>query len=58
MKYQLITIVSKLGDDVQAWTFDIEEKDLEHLMRKYDCCGVSILGDAETAADEIKEMYK
>jgi hypothetical protein len=55
--YQLITIVSRLGDELQAWTFDIDERDLNNLMLKYDCCGVSVLGDADDIGGEIKEIY-
>ena len=58
MEYKTITIVSELGEDVQAWTFQIEEKDLVQLMLKYENDGCSILGDAEDIAEEIKETYK
>ncbi len=43
---------------VQAWTFDIEEKDLEKIGRKYGHTGASVLADAEGIADEIKEIWK
>ena len=55
--YQLITIVSRLGDELQAWTFDIDEHDLYNLMLKYECCGFSVLGDADAIGKEIKEIY-
>ena len=35
MKTQTITIVSELGNDLQAWTFNISEADLLALMEKY-----------------------
>ena len=58
MKNQTITIVSELGDDLQAWTFDISEADLLALMEKYDGKGSSVLSDAEGIAEEIKDTYR
>ena len=53
-----ITIISKLGQDLQAWTFAIEEADLINLMEKYGARGTSLLSDAEGIAAEIIDMYK
>lgn len=54
-----ITIIFELEPKaVQAWTFNIEEKDLEKLARKYGATGSSLLGDAETIGEEIKETWK
>ena len=53
-----ITIISKLNRDLQAWTFDIKEEDLNELMQKYGGRGVSVLDDAEGIAEEIKTLYK
>ena len=58
MEYKTITIVSQLGDDLQAWTFDIKETDLVQIMLKYDGQGTSVLSDAEGIAEEIKDIYK
>mgnify|MGYP003313027043 FL=1 len=58
MKTQTITIVSELGNDLQAWTFNISEADLLALMEKYQDKGSSILSDAEGIAEEIKDTYK
>lgn len=58
MKNHTITLVSELGDDLQAWTFDISEADLFALMEKYQDKGSSILSDAEGIAEEIKDTYK
>ena len=58
MEYKTITIVSEFGEGVQAWTFQIETKDLEQLMIKYENEGCSVLGDAQDIADEIKDTYK
>ena len=58
MEYKTITIVSELGNDLQAWTFEIKETDLVQLMLKYDGQGVSVLSDADGIADEIKDIYK
>ena len=58
MEYKTITIVSECGEDLQAWTFQIEEKDLVQLMLKYADSGCSILSDADGIAEEIKETYK
>lgn len=58
MEYKTITIVSELGNEMQAWTFDIKEADLVQLMLKYDGKGTSILGDVQDMADEIKDIYK
>lgn len=54
----IITIVSKLNDGTQAWTFDIKESDLCQLMEKYDGSGASVLSDADDIAEEIKTIYK
>lgn len=53
-----ITIVSKLNRDLQAWTFDIDEDDLNALMEKYGGRGVSILSDADDIGEEIKTLYR
>lgn len=52
-----ITVLSKLGNDLQAWTFNISEADLLALMEKYDGKGTSVLSDADGIAEEIKEIY-
>ena len=54
----LITITSRLGEDVQLWTFDIKEEDLIKLSEKYGACGESVLIDAEELPHDIKEYYK
>lgn len=53
-----ITIISKLDNDLQVWTFCIKESDLLALMEKYADSGSSVLVDCETIADEINEIYK
>ena len=53
-----ITIVSKLNEGVQAWTFDIDEGDLNALMEKYEGRGVSVLSDADDIGEEIKQLYR
>lgn len=53
-----ITIVNKLNGGVQAWTFDIEENDLNKLMEKYDGRGASVLSDADDIGEEIKTLYR
>ena len=58
MKTQTITIVSELGNGVQAWTFDIETADLNALMEKYDGKGTSVLGHVLDITHEIKEIYE
>ena len=57
-KMHEITIISKLGQDLQAWTFSIEEADLINLMEKYGSRGTSLLSDAEGIAAEIIDIYK
>ena len=57
MEYKTITIVTELGNDLQAWTFDIKETDLVQLMLKYDGHGCSVLCDADGIAEEIKDTY-
>lgn len=52
-----ITVVSKLGNDLQAWTFNISEADFLALMEKYDGKGTSVLSDTDGIAEEIKEIY-
>ena len=58
MKTQTITIVSELGDDLQAWTFNISEADLIALMEKYDGKGSSVLGDVLDIAEEINYFHR
>ncbi len=58
MEYKTITIVSELGDGMQAWTFEIKETDLVQIMLKYDGQGTSILGDVLDVAGEIIHIYK
>ena len=58
MGYKTITIVSKLEESLQAWTFDIKDADLIGLMEKYDGRGASILGDIQDIQDEIANTYK
>ena len=58
MEHKTITIVSELGNGLQAWTLDIKETDLVQLMLKYDGKGSSLLGDPEDIAEEIKGIYK
>ena len=54
----IITIISKLDDSAQLWTFDIDESDAAQLMEKYAASGESVLVDADELHDEIKEYYK
>lgn len=54
----IITITSKLENDVQLWTLDIRESDLIELMQKYDGRGESVLIDADDLPDDIKNYYK
>ena len=54
----LITITSKLNEDVQLWTFDIKEEDLIKLSEKYGACGESVLIDADDLPEDIKDYYK
>ena len=58
MAHQTITIISELDNDIQAWTFQIEEADLIKLMEKYDGKGTSVVGDALDIAVEIDYFYK
>lgn len=58
MEYKTITIVSELGDGMQAWTFEIKETDLIQLMLKYDGKGTSLVGDVLDVAGEIIDIYK
>lgn len=53
-----ITIISKLDNAAQAWTFDIKSEDLQSLMEKYDGRGESVLLDADELPDDIKNYYK
>ena len=53
-----ITIANKLGEHVQLWTLDIDEKDLIALSEKYEGKGDSVLVDADDLPAEIKEFYK
>ena len=57
MKTRTISIVSNLGNDLQAWTFDISEADLITLMEKYDGKGSSVLGDVLDIAEELDYFH-
>ena len=39
----IIKITSKLNEDVQLWTFNIEDEDLNALMEKYGHTGEGVL---------------
>ena len=54
----LITITSKLNEDVQLWTFNIEDEDLNALMEKYGHKGEGVLIDADDLPEDIKDYYK
>ena len=54
----LITITNKLGEDVQLWTFEIEEADIIAICEKYGSRGESVLIDADELPADIKEYYK
>lgn len=54
----LITITSKLENDVQLWTFNIRESDLIELMQKYEGRGESVLIDAAELPEDIKHYYE
>jgi len=54
----IITIISKLHDDAQAWTLDIKADDLEALARKYDGRGESVTLSADDLPDDIQHYYK
>lgn len=58
MKYETITIISRIEDDVQAWTFQISEADLYELTQKYEASGCNIRGDAFDICDEIQTTYR
>lgn len=53
-----ITIINKLNDDVQLWTFDSEESDILALMEKYGHTGEGVLIDADDLPEDIKHYYK
>ena len=57
MKYETITIVSEIENDVQAWTFQISEADFYNLFKKYCANGTSIRGDIECITSEIKLIW-
>lgn len=54
----LITMISKLDDNAQAWTFNIKEEDLNRLMEQYDGRGESVVLDTEDLPRDIQEYYK
>ena len=54
----IITITSKLDKDVQLWTFNIDESDLNSLMEKYGHTGEGVLVDANDLPEDIKDYYK
>ncbi len=54
----IITITNKLGEDVQLWTFNIDESDLIALMEKYGHTGEGVLVDADELPEDIKHYYK
>lgn len=54
----IITITSKLNNDVQLWTFDIDESDLVKLLDKYSTYGEAVLIDADELPTDIKQYYE
>lgn len=54
----IITIIGRLDEAAQAWTFDIDEKDLVEIMEKYGHRGESVLIDTDELPDDIREYYK
>ena len=57
-KYQEITIVSRIENDLQAWTFQIRQEDLINLIDRYGADGCSVRGSVENVADEIHQIYR
>ena len=57
MSHELITIISRIENDLQAWTFYITETDLLRLIDTYGSEGCNIRGDTQTMADEIQNVY-
>lgn len=58
MKYETITIISEIENDVQAWTFAIEEADLLALVEKYGARGCNVRTSAEDIGDTIQNIYR
>lgn len=54
----LITMISKLDDNAQTWTFNIKEEDLNRLMEQYDGRGESVVLDTDELPRDIQEYYK
>lgn len=54
----IITIVNKLDNAAQLWTFDIEESDLIKLSEKYRDRGESVLIDADELPEDIKHYHE
>lgn len=53
MKFETITIISKVENDLQAWTFQIEESDFLALVEKYGEDGCSVRGSANDIKSEF-----
>lgn len=58
MNYVPISIISKIDNDMEAWTFYIEEKDLVLIMEKYGSCGCSVRGNVDDIVYEITDTWK
>lgn len=58
MNYIPISIISGIDDDVQIWTFDIEEADLVAIMDKYGACGCSLRGDVIDITTEAATIWQ
>ena len=57
MAFQVITVISQMDGDLQAWTFQIDEQDLSDMVGKYSDSGCSVRGDAESIASEVLDIY-
>lgn len=53
MKFETITIISQIENDLQAWTFQIEESDFLALVEKYGADGCSVRGSTNDIKEEI-----
>ena len=53
-----ISIISKIDNDVQIWTFNITTEDLETIIEKYGSFGCSVRGTVNDIANEIADIWK
>ena len=57
MKTVYITIISEIENDLQTWTFPIDENDLYEIGEKYGHLGCSLRGNLDAILYDINQTW-